>query len=245
MYVWSGNSSIVGVVLQVNAPDRIVSYFKIGRMRGEVVRIYHVVHKVYPWSLLLLLMLLGACSAKYPQLPTTTGDARFSTQYLIGPGDTVEIFVWRNPDVSTSVPVRPDGHLTAPLLEDLPAAGKTPTELAREIEEKLATYLRDPLVTVIVNGFVGTYDQQIRIVGEAAEPQSILYRDSMTALDVVIAVGGMTEFADANKTSIIRVVDGKQKQFTVRLDDLIRDGDITANVDMQPGDILIIPEAWF
>ncbi len=208
-------------------------------------RIDHVVRKNYPWSLLLLFLLLGACSAKYPQLPTTTGDARFSTQYLIGPGDTVEIFVWRNPDVSTSVPVRPDGHLTAPLLEDLPAAGKTPTELAREIEEKLSTYLRDPLVTVIVNGFVGTYDQQIRIVGEAAEPQSILYRDSMTVLDVMIAVGGLTEFADANKTTLIRVVDGKQQQFTVRLDDLIRDGDISANVDMQPGDILIIPEAWF
>jgi len=209
------------------------------------VRYNRVVHKSYPWCLLLLLMLLGACTAKYPQLPTTTGDARFSSQYLIGPGDTVEIFVWRNPDVSTSVQVRPDGHLTAPLLEDLPAAGITPTELAREIEKKLATYLRDPLVTVIVNGFVGTYNQQIRIVGEAAEPQAMLYRDSMTALDVVIAVGGMTEFADGNKASIVRFSGGEQQQFTVRLDDLIREGDITANVDMRPGDILIIPEAWF
>jgi len=209
------------------------------------VRIDHVVRKSHLLCLLLLVLFLGACATKYPQLPTTKGDARFSTQYLIGPGDTVEIFVWRNPDVSTSVPVRPDGHLTAPLLEDLPAAGKTPTELAREVEKKLATYLRDPLVTVIVNGSVGTYDQQIRIVGEAAEPQAMLYRDSMTALDVVIAVGGMTEFADGNKASIVRFSEGTQQQFTVRLDDLVRDGDISANVDMHPGDILIIPEAWF
>jgi len=231
--------------MQLDAPDRIVSFSKFGRIKGKAVRIDHVVRKSYPLCLLLLVVLLGACTAKYPQLPTTTGDARFSSQYLIGPGDTVEIFVWRNPDVSTSVPVRPDGHLTAPLLEDLPAAGKTPTELAREIEKKLATYLRDPLVTVIVNGFVGTYDQQIRIVGEAAEPMSMLYRDSMTALDVVIAVGGMTEFADGNKASIVRFSEGKRQQFTLRLDDLVRDGDITANVDMHPGDILIIPEAWF
>lgn len=208
-------------------------------------RIDHVVRKSYPLCLLVLFVFLGACTAKHPQLPTTKGDARFSSQYLIGPGDKVDIFVWRNPDVSTSVPVRPDGHLTAPLLEDLPAAGKTPTELAREIEKKLATYLRDPLVTVIVNGFVGTYSQQIRIVGEAAKPQSMLYRDSMTALDVVIAVGGITEFADGNKASIVRFSEGTQEQFTVRLDDLVRDGDISANVDMHPGDILIIPEAWF
>ena len=208
-------------------------------------RIDQVVRKSYPLCFMLLFMLLGACTAKHPQLPTTTGDARFSSQYLIGPGDAVQIFVWRNPDVSTTVPVRPDGHLTAPLLEDLPAAGKTPTELAREIEKKLATYLRDPSVTVIVNGFVGTYNQQIRIVGEAAEPQAMLYRDSMTALDVVIAVGGITEFADGNRASIVRFSEGTRQQFTVRLDDLIRDGDITANVDMHPGDILIIPEAWF
>jgi polysaccharide export outer membrane protein len=212
---------------------------------GEAVRVHQVIQKSYPWGVLLLALLLGACSAKHPQLPTTTGDARYSTQYLIGPGDSVEIFVWRNPDVSTTVPVRPDGLLTAPLLEDMPAAGKTPTELARDLERKLATYLRDPLVTVIVNGFVGTYNQQIRIVGEAAEPQALLYNDSMTALDVVIGVDGLTEFADGNKSIIIRFVEGKQQQFTVRLDDLIRDGDISANVDMQPGDILIIPEAWF
>ncbi|HEC17211.1 MAG TPA: sugar ABC transporter substrate-binding protein [Sedimenticola sp.] len=205
-----------------------------------------MIHKTYSWVVLLLaLSFLGGCASTHPELPTASGDARYSTQYRIGPGDSVQIFVWRNPDVSTSVPVRPDGFLTAPLLEDIPAAGKTPTELARDLEKELSTYLRDPLVTVIVGGFVGTYNQQIRILGEAASPQTLLYKDSMTLLDVMIAVGGITDFADGNKTTIVRVVDGEMKQFTVRIEDLLKDGDITANVDMKPGDIMIIPEAWF
>lgn len=192
-------------------------------------------------------LLLGGCFKTNPnaELPTATGDAEYSTRYRIAPGDSVEIFVWRNPDVSTSVAVRPDGLLTAPLLEDVPAANKTPTELARALEKELSTYLRDPLVTVIVNGFVGTYRDQIRVVGEAAEPQALLYRDSMTMLDVIIAVGGLTEFADGNNTTLVRLVDGKMTEYRVRVDDLVRNGEITANVDMRPGDILIIPEAWF
>jgi len=192
-------------------------------------------------------LLLGGCFKTNPnaELPTATGDAEYSTRYRIAPGDSVEIFVWRNPDVSTSVTVRPDGLLTAPLLEDVPAANKTPTELARALEKELSTYLRDPLVTVIVNGFVGTYRDQIRVVGEAAEPQALLYRDSMTMLDVIIAVGGLTEFADGNNTTLVRLVDGKMTEYRVRVDDLVRNGEITANVDMRPGDILIIPEAWF
>lgn len=192
-------------------------------------------------------VLLGGCASrnKNPELPTATGDAEYATRYRIAPGDTVEIFVWRNPEVSTSVPVRPDGLLSAPLLEEIPAAGKTPAELARDLERELATYLRDPLVTVIVNGFVGTYREQIRVVGEASEPRALLYRDSMTLLDLMIAVGGLTEFADGNNATLVRRVDGTQEQFRLRIDDLIRDGDISANVDMQPGDIVIVPEAWF
>lgn len=191
--------------------------------------------------------MLAGCATKspHPELPTATGDARWSTKYKLAPGDSVEIFVWRNPDVSTTVPIRPDGFLTAPLLEDIPAAGKTPTELARDLEKELAIYLRDPLVTVIVNGFVGAYNEQIRVVGEASQPRALLYNDSMTVLDVMIQVGGLTDFADGNKTTIVRTEQGQQKQFNVRLEDLIRDGDITANVDMRPGDIMIIPEAWF
>lgn len=180
-----------------------------------------------------------------PQLSSASGELHLVTRYRIAPGDNVQIFVWRNPDVSTSVPVRPDGLLSAPLLEDLPAAGKTPTELARDIEKKLSEYLRDPLVTVIVNGFAGTYREQIRVVGEASRPTALLYRDNMTLLDVMVAVGGLTNFADGNKATLARIEDGRQVEYRVRLDDLIRDGDISANVDMKPGDILIIPEAWF
>ncbi len=194
-------------------------------------------------------LVLAGCAAnrapENPELPTASWDAKYSTKYKIGPGDSVNIFVWRNPDISTSVPVRPDGFLTAPLMEDVPAAGKTPTELARDLEKVLSTYLREPLVTVIVNGFVGAFSEQIRIVGEAENPQALLYKDTMTVLDVMVQVGGLTDFADGNRTTLVRWEDGKPKEYNVRLDDLIKDGDISANVDMQPGDILIIPEAWF
>ena len=191
---------------------------------------------------------VGGCATQgtdRAQLPPASGDAQYSTRYRIAPGDTVQIFVWRNPEVSTSVPVRPDGLLSAPLLEEVPAAGKTPAELARDLEGELSTYLRDPLVTVIVNGFVGTYREQIRVLGEAAQPQALLYRDSMTLLDVMIQTGGVTDFADGNNATLVRLVDGKQEEYRLRLDDLIRDGDISANVDMRPGDVIIVPEAWF
>jgi polysaccharide export outer membrane protein len=191
---------------------------------------------------------LGGCASQYgdrSELPKASGDAQYSTRYRIAPGDSVQIFVWRNPEVSTSVPVRPDGLLSAPLLEEVPAAGKTPAELARDLEAELSTYLRDPLVTVIVNGFVGTFREQIRILGEATSPQALLYKDSMTLLDVMIQTGGITEFADGNNATLVRMVDGKEQSFRLRLDDLIRDGDITANVDMRPGDVIIVPEAWF
>lgn len=165
--------------------------------------------------------------------------------YIIGPGDAVNIFVWRNPDVSNSVPVRPDGKITTPLVEDLQASGRTPSQLARDIEKSLATYIKDPLVTVIVTGFVGPYDQQIRVIGEAAKPQALPYREKMTLLDVMIAVGGTTEFANGNATTLVRRVNGQQMEYRVRIDDLIKDGDISANVHMLPGDVLIIPESWF
>ncbi len=191
---------------------------------------------------------LGGCATEgvsRPELPLASGDAQYSTRYRIAPGDSVQIFVWRNPEVSTEVPVRPDGLLSAPLLEEVPAAGKTPAELARDLEGELSTYLRDPLVTVIVNGFVGTFREQIRVVGEATEPRALLYNDSMTLLDVLIQTGGITDFADGNNAILVRVVDGKQQEFRLRLDDLVRGGDISANVDMRPGDVIIVPESWF
>lgn len=165
--------------------------------------------------------------------------------YRIGPGDALDIFVWRNPDVSTTVPVRPDGRITAPLLEDVPAAGRTPTELARDLEEVLSEYIRDPLVTVTVGGFQGEYDQTVRVVGEAAQPTTIPFRDKMTALDVMISVGGLTNFADGNGATVVRQTPEGPVERRVRLEDLVRDGDISANVQMAPGDILIIPESWF
>lgn len=183
---------------------------------------------------------LTACSStSYPPAPETVASPDYN--YLIGPLDTVNIVVWRNPELSMSVPVRPDGRITVPLVEDLPALGKTSTELARDIEKRLSKYIRDPVVTVIVTNFVGPFSQQIRVVGEAAKPQVVQYRQKMTLLDVMIAVGGLTDFADGNAASIFR--DGKQ--FGVRLNDLIRRGDVSANVEMKPGDILTIPQSWF
>ena len=181
---------------------------------------------------------------KAPEAPATTKLAK-NFDYLIGPGDTLGIFVWRNPDLTASVPVRPDGKITIPLVEDLQASGRTPTQLARDIEKALSKYIREPLVTVQVGGFVGEFYQQVRVVGQATKPSSIPYRKNMTVLDLMVAVGGLTDFADGNKATLVRVVNGKEKEFRVRLDDLIRDGDISANVALAPGDILIIPEAWF
>ena len=165
--------------------------------------------------------------------------------YLIGAGDTLNIIVWRNPEVSMSVTVRPDGKITSPLVEDLTASGKTSSQLARDIEKALAKYIQDPIVTVIVTGFVGPYSEQIRVIGQAAKPQSLPYRDNMTLIDVLIAVGGLTPFADGNAASIIRRVNGKQQQFRVLLNDLIDNGDMSANVPMRPGDVLVIPESFF
>ncbi len=165
--------------------------------------------------------------------------------YLIGPGDNVNITVWRNPEVSMTVPVRPDGKITTPLVEDLPASGKTPSQLARDIEKQLGKYIQDPIVTVIVTGFVGPYSEQIRVIGQAAKPQALPYRENMTIMDVLIMVGGITDFAAGNKASILRNVGGTQQQLGVRLDDLLKDGDVSANVPMRPGDVLVIPESFF
>lgn len=190
---------------------------------------------------------VSACS-NTPELPTADLIEKAKAQqseYHIGPLDSLQIFVWRNPDLSTSVTVRPDGRISVPLIEDLEVTGKTPTQLARDIEKALGVFVQDPIVTVIMGGFVGPFEDQIRVVGEASRPQALPYRDAMTLLDLMIAVGGLTDFAAGNRARITRVVDGKQQQFRVRLDDLIRDGDISANVKILPGDVLMIPEAWF
>lgn len=188
-------------------------------------------------------LFLFGCST-YPLLSDSENEI-VSRDYLIGPGDNVDIIVWRNPEISMSVPVRPDGKITTPLVEDLPASGKTSTQLARDIEETLSKYIQEPVVTVVVTQFVGPYSEQIRVIGEAAEPQALPYRENMTLMDVMIAVGGMTDFAAGNRARVIRSINGEQKQFRVRLDDLIRDGDVSANVPMLQGDVLVIPESFF
>ena len=186
---------------------------------------------------------LGGCASNaFPPAPQLAASSEYN--YHIGPGDTVNSVVWRNPELTMSVPVRPDGKIAAPLIEDLTALGKDPTTLARDIEKALGKFIRDPVVTVIVTNFVGPYSEQIRVIGEAAKPQVLPYRQKMTLLDVMIAVGGITEYADGNAASVLRASDGNQ-QYSVRLKDLVKRGDMSANVEMKPGDILVIPRSWF
>ncbi len=209
-------------------------------------------------ALAIMALSVAACSSGSAPTPVATalartpdnmapGDTAPMDQYVIGSGDSLSIFVYRNPDLSEGgVSVRPDGRISTPLIEDITAAGKTPTQLAREIEERLKKYIQDPNVTVIVRSFIGPFDRQIRVIGEATEPAAIPYRDHMTLLDVMISTKGLTKYAAGNRAEIVRHdVDGKQTAIKVRLNDLIKDGDISQNIEMQPGDTLIIPQSWF
>jgi len=176
--------------------------------------------------------------------PAPAKAAQPDYRYVVGPGDSLNIIVWRNPELSATVPVRPDGKFTSPLIEDMVAIGKNPTDLAREIEEKLKKYIQDPIVTVIVQSFAGPTSEQIRVVGQAAQPQALPYRQNMTVLDVMIAVGGITEFASGNRAVLVRRSEDN-KEYQLRLRDLLKGGDVSANVEMLPGDVIIIPESWF
>ncbi len=190
------------------------------------------------------LVVVGGCSGTAVVPPAATAD-QMDAQYLIGPGDNLNIFVWRNPELSATVPVRPDGRISTPLVEDVVAVGKTPTELARTLEGRLKKFVRDPIVTVMVSGFVGDFSQQVRVIGEAVQPRAVPYRQNMTLLDVMIQVGGLTKFADGNGAVLIRKVKGQEDTFPVRLDNLIKDGEIRYNFRMEPGDTLIIPQSAF
>ena len=194
-------------------------------------------------ALVMVAALVAACAGpQYPAAPPLAAAGDYT--YIIGAGDNLNISVWRNPELSMIVPVRPDGKIAAPLVEELQAQGKTPVQVAREVEQALSKYVRDPIVTVLVTGFVGPYSEQIRVVGEAARPQAMSYKQKMTLLDVMIIVGGLTDFADGNKATILRTGDGN-KQYAVRLRDLLKRGDVSANVEMRPGDIIIIPQSLF
>lgn len=202
---------------------------------------------LWPLTFGLAVIMLSGCSS-YDQLPSVPLPSEIpdeTTTYRIGPGDSLQIFVWRNPELTRGVSVRPDGKITVPLIEDMPVVGRTPTQLARQIEKKLKVYVQDPIVTVTVGGFQGPYQDQIRIVGEASRPQALPYRATMTLLDVMIAVGGITDFADGNRATLTRLVKGSAKTYRLRMDDLVREGDLSANVKILPGDVIVIPEAWF
>lgn len=206
----------------------------------------------------MLVLLISGCG--YPQL-TQEDDAVISADYtyIIGPGDNVQIFVWGNPDISTTAHVRPDGKITIPLVEDLLASGKTPSQLARVMEKALSKYVRDPQVVIMVSGGLGSYSQQVRIIGQLGgggggtggggsahySAKTFPYKRDMTLLDLVIQIGGLGQYADGNRASIIRNIDGEPQHFGIRIDDLVDDADFTANVKILPGDIVIIPQAFF
>ena len=188
---------------------------------------------------MVLVSLCGVAAAQPAPVPAEM------SKYLIGPGDVLNISVWHNPELSTSVPVRPDGRISTPLVTDVVAAGRTPEELGHDIEARLKKYVSDPLVTVIVSSFVGPYSQQVRIVGEATTPKSLPYLAHMTVLDAMISVGGLTPYASGNRAKLVRRVGGKETETTLRLSDLLKSGDLSANTDLQPGDIIIIPQSFF
>jgi polysaccharide export outer membrane protein len=189
-----------------------------------------------------------ASAAAFGQVPASGASANASTadrEYLIGAGDTLQVFVWRQPDLSVTVPVRPDGRVSTPLIEDLVAVGKTPTQLAHEIEEALSEYVRSPEVNVIVQKFVGRFGDQVRVLGQVAQPKSVPYREGLTLLDVMIEVGGLTQFAAGNRSHVVRNEGGKNKEIRVRLNDLVNRGKVNENMAIRPGDVVIVPEAVF
>ncbi len=185
-----------------------------------------------------------------PQLPPASFVAMQEgpgEAYVIGPLDELTVFVWRNPELGANVQVRPDGRITTPLITDMPAVGKTPSMLAEDIKLQLSQYIQEPLVSVIVNKFAGTFSQQVRVVGATEKPASLPYRANMTLLDAMIAVGGLSEFAAGNRAKLIRFDKelGRQREFALRLGDLLKKGESRANVMLMPGDVIIIPESTF
>jgi polysaccharide export outer membrane protein len=193
---------------------------------------------------------LVGCNSTTELLPTATTRASLTTdvndyQYLVGPGDQLTIFVWRNPEISGTFTVRPDGKVSTSLVEDIEVAGRTPSMLARQLEEQLSTYINNPRVTVSIENFSGPFSEQVRVIGEATNPRAVNYTQHMTLLDIMIQFGGLTDFASGNSAKLVRVIENEQKTFDIDIEDLIKNGDISKNVDILPGDVIIIPEAWF
>jgi polysaccharide biosynthesis/export protein len=185
-----------------------------------------------------------AWSAPPPAATASPASSAVSPDYVIGPGDTLQIFVWRNPELTTTVPVRPDGKISTPLVEDMPAVGKTSTQLARDIEKVLAVYVKQPQVNVIVTQPASAFSQ-IKVIGQVAHPAPVPYREGMTVMDAVLAVGGLTNFAAGNRSKLVRNVNGKQVELPVKLDALLNHGDMSQNLSVRPGDVLVVPESRF
>jgi polysaccharide export outer membrane protein len=217
----------------------------VGELRHCFQRRRRTARRYVRWDtglLLAALVLVGCEMGPASPLPLPT---LVSSEYQIGPGDSLNVFVWRNPELSLEAPVRPDGRISIPLVEDVVAIGKTPSALAREIEQKLSKYVNSPIVTVIPRSFVGPFDQQVRVVGEAVVPRALPYRANMTVLDAMIQVGGLTKYAAGNRAELIRTINNSHDEYPLRLANLINDGDISWNVPLAPGDIIIIPQSYF
>lgn len=196
-------------------------------------------------ALLAVTVLITGCGGRTTVTDAPPAEAAVQTEYRIGPGDSLQVFVWNHPELTVTVPVRPDGLISTPLVENMSAGGKTPSQLSRDLEKALAEYVRSPTVNVIVTSFVGALADQVRVVGQAQKPQALPYRANMTLLDVMIAVGGLSEFAAGNRAVVVRQEGDKSLRIPVRLSDLVNDGDIGANLTLRPGDVLIIPESRF
>jgi len=212
-------------------------------------KLYSIASRKQSWwqSLVILLLpiFISACTSHTEYSDVLERQNQDTPQYLIGPGDMLQVFVWGNADLTATTPVRPDGRITTPLVEDVVASGKAPSQLARDIERRLSRYIKKPVVTVTVTQFVGIPGGQIRVVGQVQTPQTIPYRKNLSLLDVIIKVGGLTEFAAGNDATIVRNVDGTWVRYQVKLEDLTQEGNLDANVMMQPGDVLFVPESWF
>lgn len=191
------------------------------------------------------LILTGAVLAQ-PATTTAQSNAKpgEGTDYVIGPGDTLQVFVWRNPDLTVTVPVRPDGKISTPLVEDMPAVGKTPSQLARDVEKVLSEYVRSPQVNIVVTHPASAFSQ-VKVIGQVQKPQAVPYREGMTVLDAVLAVGGLGTFAAGDRSQLVRTVDGKPTQTRVKLDALLNKGDMSQNLPLRPGDVLVVPESRF
>jgi len=194
-----------------------------------------------------LISIIAACSGTTvaPSDRAAMMSASPTGEYLIGPGDVLQVFVWQEDELSVEVPVRPDGRISTPLVEDMVAVGKTPTQLANDIEQVLSQLIRNPEVNIIVTSFVGTAGDQVRVLGQVTNPSSIPFRERMTLMDVMIEVGGLTDFAAGNRSRIVRTSNGGSEEIRVRIDDLINRGRLDQNMVMRPGDVVIVPEAVF